>query len=231
MRATGLATIALIPLVVLAAPVPKRVLTLESVFGAETDEKGKCTFEMDRHGALTVTKPAGDDPVSPARIAYRGPILAKSAEGDFTLTTRVTFTPPEKPESFDRGELPSVAAGLSVWSVEGEKFQRPGVMVVFSRTFGGGGWVSDFRHYQGKQAQWASKTVRPQQQTEGPVYLRVTRRGDATTQEWSGDGKKWAELGMSKLSGAVTFGPVVAQCTDQDFVVTFDEYHVKDESK
>jgi hypothetical protein len=225
---TAAVTLIVLPLVVFAAPVPKRANTMEILFGNVTNPKTECKFETSRDGALTVTMPAGWDPVPPRNVAYRGPLVAKTIEGDFNVSVRLTHTLPATAWTHYRNECPGMAAGLSVWATSGPDFERAGVIAAIDRTYCAGRWVSDLRHYEGKQAQWASNSLRPELKPDAVVYLRVTRRGDIMTEEWSADGKAWAEIGKSKLVGPVSVGPVAFQCTDHDFVVTFSEYELKE---
>lgn len=97
-----------------AAPVPKLKPTMADIYGEPTADEKVCVAKMDRNGTLTLTLPTTAAAEHPANVMTRGPLIARSVDGDFTLTTRMTLDLPKTAETTHRGFPPGAAAGLCV---------------------------------------------------------------------------------------------------------------------
>jgi len=214
----------------LAAPVPKTGPKLADLFGEPTEAKGKCTFEMDRAGVLTVTVPNDHPPSTWTENAFLTPLLAKTVDGDFVLTVRLTLSPAEGAGENRKNRLPSVGGGVAVRAASGVDV---GAVAAVERRRLKGVWGND--------RQLAVAEAGPGGKVEGgiglngsladgPIRIRLTRRGEELTVEWAEDGKKWekpCDRKLTGLTGAVTVGPVAFQSTDKEFIATFDEYTIE----
>lgn len=216
----------LVPMLAVAAPVLKRARTMQTVYGLETDAKGECKLEMGRDGALAVIVPTTERPTDPKRVAWRRPIVAKSVEGDFVLTTRVTLGPPSNAGTQLRGEPPACVAGVSLWAA-GTSVDNPRCAVA---AVGGyldrGGWQMWDFHYEWGAPDRAMGMDRAELNTDRPIFLRVVRKGDQVTHERSIDGREWHTAYKAVLAGPISVGPVAFQSTDQEWSVTFDDYEL-----
>jgi regulation of enolase protein 1 (concanavalin A-like superfamily) len=73
-----------------------------------------------------------------------------------------------------------------------------------------------------------SSTPRDADMADGPIRLKLARRGAAVTMAVSFDGKDWHEFGEIKVDwpAGVKFGVFVAHDTDQPFEAGFEDLKV-----
>lgn len=219
----------MLPLLAVAAPVPKHRPALGE-FGDLTDPKTKCRCELEGGKTLTITMPA-DLPASEPNEAGTIRLLAhRIVEGDFVLTVRVAITsaapgPSWLPEHQWAAGMGLTAAGdpglgaavLAAWG----KNTRVVGLFRYSRR------VPPSRLATGLQG---SKGERTDLKGEGPLWLRLTRRGEKVTGEWSGDGKEWVKLSeetLPDLPRSVEVGPLVAKQVATEVTATLDQFEIE----
>ena len=212
----------LLPLLAVAAPVPKAMVPkIEDVFGEIADKKSECKFEMGKGGALTITVPKG-------AVGSEKPLVSKEVEGDFILTTRVKLEYPADASGGNGKKPPAVSVGLGFTSQDDTKLHSQlfwtvtstpkagweGTIIFASNTRKGGGIYAP---------KLCSK--------EGSLYLRLTRQGASVVGEVSEDGVGWkvfsGAFGHRAMADRLTVGPVAFGTIDKEFTATFDEYEIK----
>jgi len=217
------ALLSLFAAVALSAPVPKVTPKMEDVYGTPVEASG-VTCEMARKGELRVGV-SKDLTVGNDQENHLRPLVSKTVEGDFTLTFRVSHTPTKDAEAVGKGET-VVSAGVAVAS----DTDASRSLVVLQRhvksrdAWKTEEWVSG-RHPKGG----GGSTLYHDKLEDGPVYFRLTRRGDVFTAWSSDDGRNWSTRGAFTLPGfgAVKVGPVVAHTTNTDHEAVFGEYEIK----
>ncbi len=208
-----------------AAPAPKPAAKkIEDVFGAVVEAKG-VTCEMTQRGELRVgvSKEAATD--GDAHAVAR-PLVTRKVKGDFAVTVRVAHAPPDgNVASALGGGDPTVSAGIALYPPD-----KPEASITFLQRHINerAGWKTDYcARTQYNETAFESNT-RPGKTLEGgPVYLRITRRGNEFTSAWSHDGKRWTPAALQGRFGfpsEVLIGPVAAHNTTAGYSVTFDEY-------
>lgn len=214
--------------VAFAAPVPKPAAKkLEDVFGSSADVPG-VTLEMTRYDELkaTVGKDAAAGIYANRIIGTFRPLAAKTVEGDFELTVRVTHAPPGKADLAAGTGSPTVIAGIALVA---ERSPKSTASFFHEHVQAGDGWktrltMSTYHPKGGIGSDRQGGKLEDQ-----PVYLRFTRTGDEFKGETSTDGKKWQEFATHKASGygAVVVGPYAGHNTGGEYEVTFDQYVIK----
>lgn len=219
---------ALLPLLAVAAPVPKPPSSIQS-FGTVVETKG-VTCASPRRGELRVNVSKAAASEAKAHDEAR-PVVARTVEGDFELVVRITHAAPDGRElvSGDGGER-LASAGIALHKPDGKR----GSLVVLNRLSNDRGtWDSYFRMfalYETKGGRGAIGGLGPHREFSGdPIHLRLTRRGDVFTAARSDDGKEWSPVFESPhevpgLGAAVVVGPVAAHNTNGRYDVTFDQY-------
>jgi hypothetical protein len=184
------------------------------------DPKGDCQF--DRKGdRLALTVPGG-----PHRLDAEGghrnvPRLLRDAEGDFVAAVRVT------------GEFRSAArAGAGLLLSDGTAF----VAVERLAAPPGPGRRRCRLYFErcrpGERDNLGSWTVGPE--AEGPLYLRLSRRGDRVWGEYSLDGKTWWAVHSwrdAKLPRKVRVGVFAESAAPGTFQVRFDGFELSRRKK
>ena len=219
----------LMPLLAVAAPVPKAKLTMEVVFGERTTPNSRHAVEFDDRGRLTVTVPT-----TVPRVRARGgelhlPLLAKEVEGDFRLTACVSSKLPaagtSDPKEFNGA---AVVFGVSVYGTADKKVRGAEFGVLWQDD---GEWSGVLTSTSVKAGQVSRVEAGDEKKPAAPPsHLRVTRRGPRLTCETSEDGEKWEEFFTEEhpdLPAKVKVGPVVFGTTEQEFSAAFDEYEIK----
>jgi regulation of enolase protein 1 (concanavalin A-like superfamily) len=220
----------LVPVVALAAPVPKAAggKKLSETFGEQVNPDSTCKYEPAGKDGLRIVVPT----THPIEEVDHGktvrPHMIRKVEGDFVLTVRIQHTyKPEAGKAEAAKQKTMVAAGIgfidaddarNTFSVchmntkSGDKWTTSQLMQIMHRG-GGSGSGSGGQPAAGK-----------------PAYLRVTRKGEEVKSEFSGDGKKWqnfSTMKMNTLGPAVNIGPVACQSTDAEYSAEFTEYDIK----
>jgi regulation of enolase protein 1 (concanavalin A-like superfamily) len=226
-RCCTILALACVPIVVLAAPVPKEddaARILRRTYGETIDRDGDCKFEMPSE-KLRLTIPG--KPHFLERKLNNAPRVAREIEGDFTITVRVTFPiRPAKGLEAHQADSAIASAGVIAWSDD------DGEMVWILR--------SEFP-IGGEQRQgFLSNRVKPKGneyhnlyglnlEPTGSAYLRIARQGSKVSPTYSGDGKTWyttfePEVGWGKK---VKVGVIAEHGYKVPFVATFDEYKLE----
>lgn len=219
-----------------AAPVPKQLPRTFENFGTVAEIKGvKC--DSSRPGEVRIRLSADAATESDAHEKAR-PNVARTVEGDFELTVRITHAPADAKTvaaSAGKGEV-IAAAGIALYKPDGTR----GTMVVLNRlSKGDDAWDTYFKmdaRYETKKARGGIGDL-TQHHTfaNAPVYLRLTRRGDEFTTTESEDGKAWTPVFKESHTilglGDVAIGPVAVHNTTGRYEVTFDEYTLTQPAK
>ena len=220
----------LLPALVIAAPVPKGASArkLSEVYGELTDSQSACECKMVKGDLLRVTVPTSAPVVEANHPNTAAPLVAKSIEGDFVATVRVSHAFSKtagKAEGAKRDT--AVAAGLAL-TVDGDRNAK--FAFVHRQQKKDDKWVSNryaqVMHRGGGSGSGSGGTTLE----EKPVYLRLTRTGDMMKCETSVDGTKWqpfSTLNAKGFSPVVNIGPTAFQSTDAEYVAEFDQYEVK----
>lgn len=217
----------LLPLLAVAAPVPKPgPKKIEDVYGQVADARG-VTCEMTRAGELRVGV-SKETLVATSQEHQIRPLVTRTVEGDFTLTIRLTHTPSK---AADLGVAagagaPTLSAGIALYADGNPKQQ---LTLLHKHTKTGDTWKSSLS-MSSRHANGGSGTGRQGKGLEDkPYYLRLTRKGDEFKSETSADGTKWQGFGTHKVSGfgAVVVGPVAVHNTTADYDAVFDEYKLE----
>lgn len=218
----------------LAAPVPKFRPTMEEIYGEKIASDDECVAEMDKKGRLSLTIPTTAT-ANYLSYSYLKPQIAKSIEGDFTLTARVRIEFPtgavgRKHETAALHDGVAAAfAGLSVYQDDHPDFYgvNGGTVVIgdFGPKFDQLCAYSQ-QCYSGAGSQLSLEKLDKVKENEG-VYVRASRKGKDVKVAYSADGKEWRETGTIHAQGKLLIGPVALGCADKEFTVTFDEYELK----
>jgi hypothetical protein len=221
-----------IPLFAVAAPVPRAVKQPAfGPFGNLLDAKTKCRCELGTDGNFAITVPATHPAAEPNEAGPIRLLAGRAVEGDFALTVRVAVTPavpgpsknPEHQWAAGIGLAADGDPGLGAAALAGQETWNRDVNTVAIFRYS--------RHVQPRsQGLQGSNGARTDVKSGDGLRLRITRRGEVVTGEWSGDGKRWtwiSEQRLPDLPGSVTVGPVVARQADAEFTAAIDEYDLQ----
>jgi hypothetical protein len=222
--------VVLLPLLAVAAPVPKApAKKMADIYGEIVYKEGKHKYEMTDTGELTITSP-NQVGVNSMGVFVVTPLVAKKVEGDFVVTYRAKRTLPSVSQvaSGNVNEVADTLVGLGM-------VPKPGVF----------GVLTGVRSNVGAKSEWESSAMmhssipgrgeahywEPKDKPDQPCWIRLTRRGTTFTTEFSSDGDKWKtarEMELPRFAGTLLVGPVVAHNTNQDVSATFTHYELKD---
>lgn len=192
----SLIALLLIPLLAIAAPVPKQTERekIEAKFGKIVDPKGDSKFELDGE-ALKITLPAGEerhfgftaDPADRENIKkYKkfddNPRVEFTRTGDFVLTVRVSMPLAEDTVGTRLG------GGVRVTPKDGNWYRfgvRQDGGLKADRTWFPLDWPNTFSNGGGVTVEGFDSSV---------VWIRITHRGKDLTRDYGKDGKKWVTL-------------------------------------
>jgi regulation of enolase protein 1 (concanavalin A-like superfamily) len=219
----------LVPMVAVAAPVPKETAEqkLAKLFGTPVDPKKDCEFKLDGT-KLTLKVGKGDHALHAHQNRMAAPRTLREADGDFTVEATVSAEHPKEAN-------PIVPNRNFLFHSQGLLF-----------------WVSDKTYIRFEQA----RIVNPGQEPVGyasyelfrdgewtragtsedgvldptkPASFRLTRKGNSVTGSWSQDaGKTWKELPALELDlkAKVHVGVVANHNTDAPFTATFEDFTI-----
>lgn len=233
----------LMPLVAVAAPVPKDGVKakIEKQYGKMVDPKGDSTFDLDGD-KLTITLPAGE----PRGFGYveglkRGdpdekfdhtPRVEFTQTGDFTLTVRVHSPLTEDAKPLTPESASELGGGFRFnpkngsWYRFGVMQSRPGrgkQSTIFPLdtpgvlTNSGSGSGTSYAGLKGET-----------------IWLRATRSGEVIKQEASIDGAKWKEYTTTRCviaDDTITVSLYALHHSDTKHTVTFDQLKVETPNK
>jgi len=190
----------LLPLLAVAAPVPKRKPAFGPL-GDFTDPKTKCKAEF-KDASLTVTVPTDQPAVDAEENGAHLPVLARSVEGDFTLTVRMTQTLGDNPRRASPKMIEAAATGLAVFA-EGHP-ELAVSAVILRRPYGKDEWPA-FQHIGWSIPKRETGRLVTGSWTKAgqPAYLRLTRHGKDVSFEESKDGEKWWPMGSKELEAVM----------------------------
>ena len=220
----------LVPVVALAAPVPKAAggKKLSETFGEQVNPDSTCKYEPAGNGGLRIVVPT----THPIEEVDHGktvrPHMVRKVEGDFVLTVRIQHTFNKEAGKAENAKTKTmVAAGIGFIDADDGKNT---FSVCHMNTKSGDKWstgqLMQIMHRGGGSGSGSGG----QNSSDKPAYLRVTRKGEEIKSEFSPDGKKWqafTTMKMTTLGPAVNVGPVACQSTDAEYSVEFTEYEIK----
>lgn len=221
----------LIPLLAVAAPVPKRKPEF-GPFGDFVDPKTRCTAEMSKDGALAMTVSPTTQAYNPWANAPPKPAIGRTISGDFVLTVRVVHPPEET--ALVKTDSDDTIAGAGI-VLRGEGRVESATAMVVLHTLNDGRWDSGMRLSahgvrEDGRVKWARSGYFRGGRPDEPTHLRLTRYGNLVTTESSVDGKEWTEHKrgvLDELSERVTVGLVAFHSTDQTSIATFDQFSLE----
>ncbi len=221
----------LIPMLAIAAPVPKRKPAF-GVFGDFIDPKTKCTAELSKSEALAISVPPAAQTYNPWGNAPPLPTIGRTISGDFVLTVRAVHPPEGTALSTSDSADTIVGAGIVL---RGEGRPESTAAMVVLHTLKDGKWDNGMRLSahgvkEDGRVKWSRSGFIRGGRPDEPTFLRLTRRGDQVTTESSVDGKEWKEHKRGVLDGlneAVTVGLVAFHTTDQASTATFDQFSLE----
>ena len=208
-----------------AAPVPRLTDAdrIARLFGTPVDPDKDSVFTLVGGSALRVRVPGTHHSMYDDEGHTNAPRALRPITGDFVARVRVTIAFDKDAGPAD-GEFPRVVGGGLLVTV-GDK----GVVEHrhLHERIGNAPWRSS-AEVDARLPQFEAGSSTPRPLAEKPTYLRLTRRGNVLTTEWSDDGKIWADVGtgLPPLGKTVSVGPYVIQNTDKPLTVTFDQYEV-----
>ncbi len=219
----------LLPLLAVAAPVPKETEAqkLKRLFGELADAKKGYDFKLDGDKlVLTMAAEATESPIGEAT----SPFIGREVKGDFEARAVLTFTPP-KVKLDEAGKTPFVAAGFCV---RGES----GGMVLAAPYFGGGtgkqnpdGWgVGMFTRYTTPDEKPAvGYNARAKYRGFQDRHVLIWREGDKIKLGISEDGKEWtmsADSLPTDLPDTVRVGVFGMNTSSVECTATFSDFTV-----
>lgn len=206
---------------VAAAPVPKTAETdaarIARLFGEPTDPDKTCTFRLDGDGLVVGVpdKPHDWNRDGPANA----PRTARPTDGDFDARVRVTLRPPA-----DNPPGGSFWAGLAVTSGTTQ------VVIAGTERVAAGGAQFRFRYWEPGFASTVVASDPRRLGQDGPLWVRVVRRGRGLTTSIGLDGKEWHSTQRPEprfvLPERVSVGVFAAQTTGKGFAVLFDQFRL-----
>ncbi|QJW95040.1 DUF1349 domain-containing protein [Frigoriglobus tundricola] len=217
-----------VPLVGLAAPVPKETAgqKLAKVFGTPVDPNKDCKFAFDGK-KLTVDVGKGDHGMHVAGNRTGAPRTLRAVEGDFAV--EVTATPGDRPP----GAKPAVPGHGFTFHSQGLLFwvdDRTYIRLEHARRDPPNGAVVTYVNWElFKDGQWlrAGGTADGLLDDTKPTRFRLTRKGNEVRGAWSQDGRKtWNELAAITLDlkAKAQVGVIAAHNTDAPFAATFEGF-------
>jgi hypothetical protein len=225
-----LSLLLVVPAVLVAAPVPQDVQDREQLvklFGTPTDPAKRATFVLD--GKRLRVGLAADKPHGSAHLPFQAPRVVKEVSGDFVAEVAISYTLPNPVPRRDSGAF--VGGGIIVPVAESHS-------IVAGRDHGIGSdgprfepsWLSCFR----------MDIQRPAPPSMGAGYgaggatgkaahLRLSRKKDSFTGEYSLDGKKWERMKTydEKLPEKIAVGLYAWHNTDKPCEVVFENFVIQ----
>jgi|GEM_PF-1609190 len=222
------ALLLLVPLPVLAAPIPKETpeQKLAALFGTPVDPNKDCEFDFDGK-KLTIKVGKGDHALHASSNRAGAPRTLRTVEGDFTVEVAAAAgqrPPGAKPAMAGRG-LTFHSQGLLLWVDDGTYVRLEHAHVnrlngmVFTyvnwELFKGGEWIR------------VGVTTDGLLDDSKPTWFRLSRKGNEIRGAWSQDnGKTWNELEALtlELKAKAQVGVIVNHNTDSAFTAVFEGF-------
>ncbi len=223
----ALFVLALLPLLLEAAPVPKEKegQQLAKQYGTPVDPLKDCKFTLDGT-KLTVTAGKGDHDLSVQHKVLNAPRVLKEIEGDFEMTVKASGEYPKGAKSAtERATIAFFGHGLLVWDDENNYVRlekafidrlngNPPTTYGSWELFAGGKWV--------RAGTSADFTFDP----TDTAHFKLARKGSTFTASISKDGKEWKELEPieAEMGKKLKVGVAVVHICDTPFDAVFEDY-------
>jgi regulation of enolase protein 1 (concanavalin A-like superfamily) len=226
MRGRSLLLLAIAPLVLSAAPVPKRndAARLKEIYGTWDDPDKDCAFAF-KGDKLGISLPAAWHVLWPSLrgSTNNAPRVLREVEGDFTAVVRVTFPVPKQvPQEF----WPFCSGGLVAWESD-KRF------MILRRSGGDVNGESEaiFLHHNTNDR--VGMTVAPVGERGESAYLRLKREGKKIVPSWTRDGKSWKRVSAYDCVWAdkIKVGIIAENTLGTPVEITFDQYSLTQPKK
>jgi regulation of enolase protein 1 (concanavalin A-like superfamily) len=226
----ALFALALLPLLLVAAPVPKETdaQKLAKLYGTPIDPAKDCKFTLDG-GKLTITAGKGDHDLSVQSKEMNAPRALKEIEGDFEMKVKVSGDYPKGAKgASEKRTLVFYGHGLLVWDDENNYVRlekayvdrldgTPTYTYGSWELFAGGKWVR-----QGTQSDFKFDE-------KDAAYFKLARTKNVFTASISKDGKEWKDLDPieAEMGKTLKVGVAAVHICDTAFDAVFEEYEMK----
>ena len=216
------------PTLALSAPLPKQTEQerIHQRFGTLVDPDKDCQIELVDGQILRIRVPGRAHSFHLTPEKPNAPRVLRTVAGDFVLQVRVALSY-DQDATTDLSDWPGlVGAGLLI--LDGTT-SRVEIRHLHERLFNNPWRISAEYDLRGPDVDRGGSTPRPLDSK--PVYLRMTRRGNRITADWSPDGRGWLPMHPNPLdlplSRQVQVGFHVIQNTKKPIVAEFDQYQIR----
>jgi RNA polymerase sigma factor (sigma-70 family) len=195
-------------------------------WGEAIDPDGDCSFDL-VDGRLTITVPAPARPSRGHGLEAEGnmlnaPRVLREIEGDFIADLKVVATfKPAGPSANPRAS-PFVGAGLLLWNDAGNYFRLERAAIDRN------GQLIPYALFEERRDSQLLPPFGGMQLPEGPVVLRLERKGDQISGSVSPDGTNWRSFPPRsvKFPAKLKLGVAAISSSRQPFVVTLEKFRV-----
>jgi RNA polymerase sigma factor (sigma-70 family) len=195
-------------------------------WGEPIDPDGDCLFDL-AHGRLTITVPAPAPPRQGHGLEAEGktlnaPRVLREIEGDFIADLKVGGTFKPAGPSANPRVFPFVGAGLLLWNDAGNYFRLERAAIDRN------GRLIPYALFQERRDSQLLPPFDGMQLPDGPVVLRLERKGDQISGSFSPDGTNWRSFPPHsvKFPAKLKLGVAAISSSRQPFVVTLEQFRV-----
>jgi squalene-hopene/tetraprenyl-beta-curcumene cyclase len=195
-------------------------VTLEG-WGEVVDPDGDCklTLEGDR---LAILVPGKLHDLHAEAEKSNAPRVMREVEGDFVAVVKVVSKLEPSGESTRQGGNPSSGAGLLLWKSDGNYIRLERAAVALDRS------ISHYVLVQ--QSKDREPTNRGSSVPDGPMLLRLSRKGNEVSASASMDGQHWHDMGKLTVDypAKLKIGVAAVNSASQPFTAELTEFQVKE---
>ncbi len=193
-------------------------------FGQEVDPDGDVEIKPDGKNLLIMI-PGTAHVLAPERDKMNAPRVVSPVRGNFVVTVRVDGTFNPRAPSTVKGLSPRQTGGLILWK-DAKNY------LVFQRRVSVGDEEKMANQAVLEELVGGKKGVTHRQPagTEGPLYLRVERKGSRISADFSHDGQTWKDLkpvDTTWAEGTIQVGVVGVNTSPGPHSVSFEDYSLK----
>lgn len=230
MRRLPFLSVLALPLLAVAAPIPKETDAekLAKLFGTPVDPLKDCKFTLDGT-KLTLTAGKGDHDLAVEAKEMNAPRVVKEIEGDFSVSVKVSGEYPKGAKgATEKRTIVFYGAGILVWEDE-KNYVRLEKAYIDSLN---GTPVNCYGSWELRAGgEWVRRGTNEdfKMDAKDPAYLKLARKGNKFTAAISTDGKKWTELEEieAEMGKKVKIGVCAVHICDTGFDTVFEDYQLK----